>query len=54
MKLQEGRGGAAGTLPALARARSVGDAQEEADKEIAQEQAAELLCKFGRLAIQQS
>jgi len=54
MKLQEGGCGVAGTSRDLAGVRSLGDAQQQADQQIAPEQPGELLSKFGRTAREQS
>src|SRR5260370_15263808 len=54
MKLQEGGCGVAGTSRDFAGVRSLGDAEQQADQQIAPEQPAELLGKFGRTAREQS
>jgi hypothetical protein len=54
MKLQEGGCGVAGTSRDFARVRSLGDAEQQADHQIAPEQPGELLGKFGRTAREQS
>src|SRR5262249_48543317 len=54
MKLQEGVCCVAGTSRGFARARSQGDAEQQADHQIAPEEPGELLCKFGRTALEQS
>src|SRR5882724_4832892 len=54
MKLQEGGGCVAGTSRDFAGVRSLGDAEQQADHQMAPEQPAELLCKFGRAAREQS
>src|SRR5258708_29751120 len=54
MKLQEGGCGVAGTSRDLAGARPLGDAEQEADNQMAPEQPGELLGKFGRTACEQS
>ena len=54
MKLQENGSGVAGAFRDVARARSLGDTEQEADHEISQEQAAELVGKFGRPTIEQT
>src|SRR5712664_2978493 len=53
MKLQEGGCGVAGTYRDFAGVRSLGDAEQQADQQIAPEQPAELLGKFGRTAREQ-
>jgi hypothetical protein len=47
MKLQEGGCGVAGTYHDFAGVRSLGDAEQQADHQIAPEQPRELLGKFG-------
>ena len=54
MKLQEGDGGVAGTSSDLAGVRSLSDAEQQTDLQIAPEQADELLGKFGRMSREQS
>ena len=54
MKLQEGGCGVAGTSRDFAGAGSLGDAEQQADHQIAPEQPGELLGKFGRTAIEKS
>src|SRR6202790_5064989 len=54
MKLQEGGCSVAGTSSDSAGGRSLGDAEEQADHQIAPEQPGELLGKFGRTAREQS
>jgi hypothetical protein len=54
MKLQEGGCGVAGTSRDFAGIRSLGDAEQQADHQIAPEQPGELLGKFGRTAREQS
>src|SRR5882762_11816377 len=54
MKLQEGGCGVAGTFSDFAGVRSLGDAEKQADHQIAPEQPGELLGKFGRTACEQS
>src|ERR1700721_1751101 len=54
MKLQEGRWGVAGTYRNFAGGRSFGYAEQQADQQIAPEQTAELLGKFGRTPCEQS
>src|ERR1700726_1697594 len=54
MKLQEGGCGVAGTSRDFARVRSRGDAEQQADHQIAPEQPGELLGKFARTAREQS
>ena len=54
MKLQEGGCGVAGTSRDFAGVRSLGDAEQQADRQIAPEQPGELLGKFGRTAREQS
>src|SRR5260370_32710444 len=54
MKLQEGGCGVAGTSRDFARVRSLGDAEQQADHQIAPEQPGELLGKFGWTAREQS
>src|SRR5216684_1376360 len=54
MKLQEGRCSGAGTSRDFAGVRSLGDAEQQADHQMAPEQPAELLGKFGRMACEQS
>src|ERR1700730_2182448 len=54
MKLQEGGCRAAGTSRDFARFRSLGDAEQQADHQIAPEQPGELLGKFGRTPFEQS
>jgi len=54
MKLQEGGSGIAGTLSDFAGVRSIGDAEQQADLQIAPEQPGELLGKFGRTSCEQS
>src|SRR3977135_2086123 len=50
MKLQEGGCGVAGTSRDFAGVRSLGDAEQQADHQIAPEQPGELLGTFGRAA----
>src|SRR6516225_8795187 len=54
MKLQEGGCGVAGTSSDFAGARSLGDAEQQADLQIAPEEPGELLGKFGRTSCEQS
>jgi hypothetical protein len=54
MKVQEGGCGVAATSRDFAGVRSLGDAEEKADHQMAPEQAGELLGKFGRTACEQS
>src|SRR5260370_37288215 len=54
MKLQEGGCGVAGTSRDFARVRSLGDAEQQADHQMAPEQPGELLGTFGRTACEQS
>src|ERR1700738_5328823 len=54
MKLQEGGWGGAAPYPVFAGFRSLGDAEQQADHQIAPEQPGELLGKFGRTAREQS
>ena len=54
MKLQEGGCGVAGTSRDFAGVRSLGDAEQQADHQIAPEQPGELLGKFGVTAREQS
>src|SRR5260370_41212773 len=54
MKLQEGGCGVVGTSRDFAGVGSLGDAEEQADQQIAPEQPGELLGKFGRTAREQS
>src|SRR5260370_38286967 len=54
MKLQEGSRGVAGTSRDFAGVRSLGDAEQQADHQMAPEQPAELLGKFGRTACEKS
>src|SRR6266436_6689707 len=54
MKLQEGGRCVAGTSCDFAGGRSLGDAEKQADHQIAPEQPGELLGKFGRTACEQS
>jgi len=54
MKLQEGGCGLAGTSRDFAGVRSLGDAEQQADHQMAPEQPGELLGKFGRTACEQS
>src|SRR5258708_39113104 len=54
MKLQEGGCGIAGTSRDFAGVRSLGDAEQQADYQMAPEQPGELLGKFGRTASEQS
>src|SRR5438094_7472751 len=54
MKLQEGGCGVAGASRDFAGVRSLGDAEQQADDQIAPEQPGELLGKFGRTACEQS
>src|SRR5260370_18218783 len=54
MKLEEGGCGVAGTSRDFAGVRSLGDAEQQADHQIAPEQPGELLGKFGRTASEQS
>ena len=53
MKLQEGGCGVAGASRDFAVGRLLGDAEQQADQQIAPEQAGELLGKFGRAAREQ-
>jgi hypothetical protein len=53
MKLQEGGCGVAGTSRDFAGGRSLGDAKQQADQQIAPEQPAELLGKFDGTAHEQ-
>jgi hypothetical protein len=50
MKLQEGSCGVAGTSRDSAGVRSLGDAEQQVDHQMAPEQPGELLGKFGRTA----
>ena len=52
MKLQEGGGGITGTPCHFARVRSLDDAEEQTDDQIAPEQPAELLGKPSRTALE--
>jgi hypothetical protein len=54
MKLQEGGCGVAGTSRDFAGIRSLGDAEQQADHQIAPEQPGKLLGMFGRTACEQS
>src|SRR5437588_1009028 len=54
MKLQEGGCGIAGTSRDFAGVRSLGDAEQQADHQMAPEQPGELLGKFGSTACEQS
>src|SRR6266853_2899654 len=54
MKLQEGGCGVAGTSRDFAGVRSLGDAEQQVDHQMAPEQPGELLGKFGRTACEQS
>src|SRR5215472_8774599 len=54
MKLQEGGCGVAGTTRDFAGVRSLSDAEQQADHQIAPEQPGELLGKFGRTSCKQS
>src|SRR4029077_1106766 len=54
MKLQEGGCGVAGTSRDFAGVWSLGDAEQQADHQIAPEQPGKLLGKFGRTACEQS
>src|SRR5260370_33306591 len=54
MKLQEGGCGVAGTSRGFARVRSLGDAEQQADHQMAPEQPGELLGKFGRTSCEES
>src|SRR6266571_4371100 len=54
MKLQEGGCSVAGTSRDFAGVRSLGDAEQQADHQMAPEQPSELLGKFGRTACEQS
>src|ERR1700722_13149169 len=54
MKFQEGGRGVAGTYGDIARVWSIGDAEQQADHQIAPEQPGELLGKFGRTPREQS
>src|SRR5258707_5137207 len=54
MKLQEGGCSVAGTSRDFAGVRSLGDAEQQADHQMAPEQPGELLGKFGRTACEQS
>src|SRR5712691_1171656 len=54
MKLQEGSRCVAGTYRDFAGVRSLGDAEQQADHQIAPEQPGELLSKFGGTACEQS
>ena len=54
MKLQEGGCGVAGTSRDFAGVRLLGDAEQQADHQIAPEQPSELRGKFGRRAREQS
>jgi len=54
MKLQEGGCGVAGTSRDFAGVRSLGDAEQQADHQVAPEQPGELLGKFVRTPCEQS
>jgi hypothetical protein len=54
MKLQKGGCGVAGASRDFAGVRSLGDAEQQADHQIAPKQPGELLGKFGRTACEQS
>src|SRR5260370_2305166 len=54
MKLEKSGCGFAGTSRDFAGVRSLGDAEQQADHQIAPEQPGELLGKFGRTAFEQS
>ena len=54
MKLQESICGGASTLSDLAGARPLGDAEQQADHQIAPKQPSELFGQFGRTACEQS
>src|SRR5580698_10882984 len=54
MKLQEGGGGGASSCRDFVGVRSLDDAEEQADHQIAPEQAGELLGKFGGTSPEQS
>src|SRR5215831_19908812 len=54
MELQEGGCGVAGTSRDFGGGRSLGDAEQQADLQIAPEQPSKLLSKFGRTACEQS
>src|ERR1700683_2046820 len=54
MKFEEGGCGVAGTCRDFARVRSLGDAEQQVDHQIAPEQPGELLGKFGRTSREQS
>src|SRR5262245_43472600 len=54
MKLQEGSCGVTGTFRDFARGRLLGDAEQQADHQITQEQPAELLGESGRTALERS
>src|SRR5262244_2545959 len=54
MKLQEGSCCVVGTSSDFAGVRSLGDAEQQADHQIAPEQPGELLGKFGGMACKQS
>src|SRR5260370_36401324 len=54
MKLQEGGCGVSGTSRDFAGVRSLGDAEQQADHQMAPEQPGELLDKLGRTACEQS
>src|SRR5229473_3324721 len=54
MKLQEGGCAVAGTSRDFAGVRSLGDAEQQADHQLAPEQPGELLGKFGSTARKQS
>src|SRR5215470_11333477 len=54
MKLQEGSCCVAGTSSDFAGVRSLGDAEQQADHQIAPNQPGELLGKFGRTSCEQS
>src|SRR5258708_11779547 len=54
MKLQEGGYSVAGTYRDFAGVRSLGDAEQQADHQMAPEQPDELLGKFGRTPCEQS
>src|SRR6516164_6318208 len=54
MKLQEGGCGVAGTSSDFAGVRPLGDAEQQADLQIAPEEPSELLGKFGRTSCEQS
>src|ERR1700734_1550117 len=54
MKFEEGGGGGAGTSRDFEGVRSLSDAEQQADHQIAPEQPGELLSKYGRTACEQS